>query len=107
LDYKEYLKTIHWQRMRHQVLKRAGNKCQVCKHDSELNVHHNNYANLWDEQPEDLIVLCKSCHELYHGVLPEEPAEIPDGAYQFWPIIHMTSGEIRKGPLAEIVGRWK
>lgn len=66
MNYKEYLKTEGWQRTRRWALDRAGNKCQLCKSDKKLNVHHNNYSSLGKEEPSDIIVLCERCHKIHH-----------------------------------------
>ena len=66
-DYEEYLKTTHWQNERLGALSRASNKCQVCNGTvGGLNVHHRTYERLGKELPEDLIVLCRDCHALFH-----------------------------------------
>lgn len=68
IPYKEYLKTDHWQTIRKNALSRAGYKCQLCSNKNlRLNVHHNNYRNLWHETPQDLIVLCEKCHKKFHN----------------------------------------
>ena len=66
--YSEYLKTKEWQQTRRRALKSAGYKCQLCGTDNvELHVHHKTYDNIGEEKPDDLIVLCKACHEKQHG----------------------------------------
>jgi len=68
LPYAEYLQTEHWQRVTESAKRRAGFKCQVCgAKGGELNTHHNTYDNKGAELPEDLVVLCKNCHALFHG----------------------------------------
>lgn len=69
MDYKEYLKTPHWQRVRGEALVRAGMKCQLCPRKHLLEVHHNTYERLGAERPEDVIAICEGCHETHHGVL--------------------------------------
>lgn len=66
LPYAEYLKTDHWYFTRRLALERAGHRCQVCNAKSRLEVHHRTYENRGEEPPEDLIVLCDPCHELFH-----------------------------------------
>jgi len=68
VEYHEYLKSDHWKKVRENSLKRAGNKCQLCASKRLLEVHHNNYANLGYENPDDVIVLCHKCHGKHHGV---------------------------------------
>lgn len=68
--YKQYLQTQHWQKTREAAIERAGDACQLCSSTAALNVHHNNYTNLFDERPEDVIVLCRHCHAKFHDKLP-------------------------------------
>jgi predicted HNH restriction endonuclease len=67
--YDTYLLTLGWKMRREEALYRAGWKCQVCgisASKAELNVHHNFYGNLGNEPQEDLVVLCREDHELFH-----------------------------------------
>lgn len=72
LPYSEYLKTEYWKGRRLKALHRAGHKCQVCAAVDRLEVHHNSYERLGHERAEDLTVLCRDCHGLFHadGRLP-------------------------------------
>jgi hypothetical protein len=74
LEYREYLKTLHWQSMRAWAIERAGGHCQICCSRKLLETHHNNYDHLGAEWPEDLCVLCNECHELFSDRFPPEPA---------------------------------
>lgn len=65
-QYLEYLQTDHWKQTRQAALERAGHRCQLCATTEHLQVHHNSYANLGNEKPEDLVVLCRKHHELFH-----------------------------------------
>jgi 5-methylcytosine-specific restriction endonuclease McrA len=68
----EYLKTSEWRALRNRALIQAGNRCQVCgKTNLQLDVHHNSYERYGNEQLSDLVVLCRSCHQHFHGILPE------------------------------------
>lgn len=66
LPYADYLQTEHWQKTRTEALERALHCCQVCNSPTQLNVHHRTYERRGNELPEDLIVLCQSCHQLFH-----------------------------------------
>ena len=57
-----------WYAKRKWALERAGYKCEQCGNTYNLSVHHLNYNNLGKEHPEDLKVLCKTCHEREHGI---------------------------------------
>ena len=66
MNYTDYLRTDAWRRRRDRAIKRAGGRCQVCGRTSGLQVHHNTYDNLGREKAIDLVVLCGTCHKLYH-----------------------------------------
>jgi len=65
MRYTEYLNTPHWWAVRKAINERD-KVCQWCGSEISLNVHHLSYENKWHEQNEDLILLCKECHEKYH-----------------------------------------
>jgi len=77
VDYSQYLKSKHWQRVRRRALRRAGRHCSVCADQKNLDVHHNNYERLRKERMSDVVVLCRDCHKLYHEVLPESKLRVP------------------------------
>ena len=66
LPYSEYLKTDGWKTRRAAALKRAENHCAVCHAAAGLEVHHNTYERLGHERAADLVVLCRTCHQLFH-----------------------------------------
>ena len=76
MEYNEYLKSEHWNKRKKTALKWWENRCALCNSDDELHVHHRSYANLGQEPLSDLIVLCKSCHELFHDKITKEPKEV-------------------------------
>ena len=67
VNYYDYLKSPQWQSVRDAALKRANYQCEKCKSAKNLEVHHITYKRLGYELPEDLIVLCKDCHENVHS----------------------------------------
>ena len=75
-DYKEYLKSKHWQRTRRKALKRYGYKCMICGRKDNLQVHHNSYKNLKHEKKNDLIVLCSYHHRLIHNKIQNNSQKI-------------------------------
>ena len=55
------------QRLRQQVLRRDGWKCQSCGTMSNLEVHHNKFrSHSGDDSEENLITLCTTCHARVH-----------------------------------------
>lgn len=73
VSYEDYLKTEHWQRVRSEALTRAEYKCQLCFADNFLHVHHKTYERQWNELPNDITVLCDTCHAKFHDKLPQYP----------------------------------
>ena len=72
MSLPEYLKTKEWKARRNRALIKAGNRCQTYgRNNVPLDVHHNSYERVGNELLEDLAVLCRCCHELYPGILPE------------------------------------
>lgn len=67
-DYDEYLNCNHWDNVRNIKKEEAEYKCQLCSSNEKLNVHHNNYNNLFMEESNDLIVLCEDCHKKFHNI---------------------------------------
>lgn len=76
-NYAAYMKSDQWEVRRRAAVVRAGCKCQLCGHRGKLDVHHNDYRRLGQELPEDLIALCRPCHDRFHGkaVYHEKPAK--------------------------------
>lgn len=66
MDYSDYLRTPHWQKVRADALRRAKYHCALCDAEKRLEVHHRTYARRGHENPEDVIVLCDGCHEHHH-----------------------------------------
>jgi 5-methylcytosine-specific restriction endonuclease McrA len=68
-EYAAYLRSSIWKAKREAALERADNRCQVCNSDLLLQVHHRKYPKeLGTEDPMDLTVLCRRCHDLFHNV---------------------------------------
>lgn len=79
MNYQQYLQSDHWKKTAAAARVRANNRCQVCGSEKNIDVHHNSYQRLGQEEPFDLVCLCHLCHEIYHftdAVLTDEP--LPD-----------------------------
>lgn len=64
MSYEQYLQTPEWKEVEKAALKRADNRCQVCRSAGvALRVHHATYDNLGCEQEADVIVLCEGCYD--------------------------------------------
>ncbi len=65
LPYPDYLQSEHWQQFRLLILNRD-HGCRKCGSHKQLDVHHLNYERKGEERKEDVIILCRRCHEAWH-----------------------------------------
>ena len=64
-----YYETHHWQKFRHDWKFTSGRyRCVVCG-DGYNHLHHRSYERLGAEGPEDVVPVCKECHEATHETL--------------------------------------
>jgi hypothetical protein len=76
VDYHEYLASERWAFTSEAAKRRAGYRCQVCNGtDWPLDAHHRTYERLGSERDEDITVLCRGCHSLFHA---HKRGELPD-----------------------------
>ena len=75
MDYHTYIRSWQWRERRLAAMTAAGNKCQRCGADywlgNQLEAHHLHYNSLGHERPEDVVVLCRPCHEAEHQIKGE------------------------------------
>lgn len=72
VEYQKYLASDEWKEKRLIVFKlfKSCFKCDIPRwvakiaYGHDLHVHHTNYANVTGETWEDLIPLCRRCHEI-------------------------------------------
>jgi hypothetical protein len=88
LTYSEQLRHPNWQRVRLEVLNRAGWKCEVCSGgDTTLHVHHKRYIKgrmAWEYDLTNFASLCEECHSQTHAhrdKLDAFFAELPIGLH--------------------------
>ena len=67
-SYEYFLKTPYWKCIAEYKRYKANMKCELCNSKGLLHVHHKTYKNHGNElfHLDDLIVLCKECHEKFH-----------------------------------------
>lgn len=69
INYYEYINSLEWMKKSGEAKRRAGYKCQVCNRSNSetvLHTHHRTYERLGAEREQDLIVLCRECHRIFH-----------------------------------------
>jgi hypothetical protein len=66
----KYLKSEEWKTVRTDALVAFSARCYICgNEDIENDVHHVFYQDsFWNTKPDDLIVLCRKCHDLIHAI---------------------------------------
>jgi len=72
--YRQYLKTDAWKLKSDRARAAADFRCQaVWNGEKCLNhatqAHHLHYHNIFDEQPADLMAICRSCHQRTHHIV--------------------------------------
>jgi len=94
IQYQEYLQSDKWRQKADNAKERVGWHCQVCNASgiqNQLHAHHRTYENLGNEPPEDITVLCRKCHALFHDKLARDDVamalldDLPD-ALRRWDI---------------------
>ena len=59
-----------YEQLRNGVLRRDGWRCQLCGTMSNLEVHHKEFrSHSGDDSEQNLITICRKCHQLVHGEL--------------------------------------
>jgi hypothetical protein len=66
-NYGAYLRSPGWLNRRSAAIRNSGGRCESCDAAAPLEVHHLTYRRLGAELPEDLVALCRACHEERHG----------------------------------------
>lgn len=67
LKYKSYLYSDEWKLKREELFKLRGKKCERCKSENRIEVHHISYSMLYREPLEHLEILCNICHAKHHN----------------------------------------
>lgn len=75
--YDAYLLTPHWRNLRFRLFRSRGHQCQACSRDGKefpIDAHHLVYRDpLESGMVDDLMGLCRRCHELAHTMRPFQP----------------------------------
>lgn len=66
MSYEEYLDSELWRRKKWQAMGRDLGKCRDCGQDA-TEVHHLRYPEVYGQEIlDDLVSLCRGCHQLRH-----------------------------------------
>lgn len=69
-SYEEFLNTEEWKQVAEMVKERDGHKCVICGSTENLNAHHIGYEGDYLNE-DDIVTLCRRCHECLHDGLNE------------------------------------
>lgn len=65
--YRRYLKSDKWRNFKKELINTRGHKCEKCNEKYKpLDGHHLTYERLFNELPEDVMLLCRVCHKKEH-----------------------------------------
>lgn len=65
--YQNYLASDKWRKTRLRILERDDHVCASCG-GAATQVHHLTYDRVGQEHDDDLVSICRPCHEKEHGV---------------------------------------
>ena len=83
-EYRAYLQTPHWQKVRARRMQIDKYVCAFCGASDLLQVHHISYERLGHEEVRtDLVTLCADCHHRLHQLIDDEKPYV-DSLYRDW-----------------------
>lgn len=75
-EYKNLLESDYWKGFSFSIIKERNFTCEDCGacypgERNKLQVHHLVYRDInpWSYAPDEMVVLCRSCHEKRHGII--------------------------------------
>jgi len=66
LNYYVYIKSDEWYSRSAPIRNRNAGICECCNMRYGVSVHHKTYIRLGNETQEDLLHVCRECHEMIH-----------------------------------------
>lgn len=67
-QYKVYIKSKWWTRRKNQYYRQNRKICAACSSKFYVSLHHMIYGDYGNELDENLVALCKWCHEEFHSI---------------------------------------
>lgn len=69
--YSQYTNSIKWKQLKYKAMVRDNKACTVCGSISKLILHHLTYERLYNENLEDVSIVCSGCHaSIDHATIP-------------------------------------
>lgn len=67
VDYAAYLRSDHWADVKRRYrASKLPQHCVICKSDGPVEFHHRTYRRITQERLQDLVPLCRECHQWAH-----------------------------------------
>ena len=83
--YHEYLRSDDWRCLVRQIKKRCDGICERCQVNDMADTHHLTYSRVFHERLDDLLGVCRSCHEYLSGKSQFDPLKLRMGDLnQIW-----------------------
>ncbi len=75
VDYYTYLASREWALKKEAIRERSRGICERCHQAKHEQTHHLTYERLGNERLEDLLGLCKGCHEYLSAKSANDPVQ--------------------------------
>ncbi len=75
-EYNDYIVSKEWYQLKIDILEKRGSCCERCNKSKPYNIlqlHHLTYERLFNEEPQDLILICPKCHRKEHDLHKKQP----------------------------------
>ena len=72
-SYGTYLASREWALKKVAVRARSGGTCENCRRNLATQTHHLTYDRLYNERLDDLMDVCRPCHEYFSGRTHVDP----------------------------------
>lgn len=83
MSHEDYRNTEYWYNLRHKLFDMRGGRCEKCNkrlYGEEFDIHHmDGIYRMFDEDLDNLMILCRECHSTYH----KTDYMIPEGSHDF------------------------
>ncbi len=81
-EYHTYLNSDYWKGFSYSIIKERNFTCEDCGRSfpnqrNKLQIHHLVYRDVppWSYKPEEMVVLCETCHKKRHGIIVEPKSQ--------------------------------
>ena len=66
-------KSKEWADIKNDLYEINGRKCERCGSFKNIQIHHKTYERIFNEEPNDLEILCGGCHLGEHNLIKTKP----------------------------------